>query len=84
VREKLGARATPTLIANWERLMRFRAEREARRNVLRIRAGQPPLPDTQCSDGAWQVTPSSFKFTREVPVQRPQIDHPLEYAKASS
>jgi len=83
VREKLGARATPNLIASWERLMRFRAEREARRNVLRIRDGQPPLPDTQCSDASWQVTPASFKFTRDVAVQRPQIKYPLEYAKAS-
>jgi hypothetical protein len=83
VRRKLGARATPNLIADWERLMRFRAEREARRNVLRLRAAQPPLPHTQCSDGTWQVTPASFKFTRDVPVQSPQIKYPLEYAKGS-
>jgi hypothetical protein len=84
VREKLAARATPHLISDWQRLMRFRAEREARRNVLRIRAGQPPLPDSQCSDGSWQVAPASFRFTRDVPVQRPQIKYPLEYAKAAS
>ncbi|HYK05935.1 MAG TPA: hypothetical protein VE974_29600 [Thermoanaerobaculia bacterium] len=84
VRDKLGARATPNLVSNWERLMRFRAEREARRNVLRIRAGQPPLRDSQCSDGSWDVTPASFKFTRDIPVQRPHIQHPLEYAKTSS
>lgn len=84
VREKLGARATPNLISNWERLMRFRAEREARRNVLRIRAGQPPVRESQCSDGSWEVTPVSFRFTREVPVPRPQIKVPLGYAKASS
>ena len=84
VRKKLGARAAPSLVSDWRRLMRFRAEREARRNVLRIRAGQPPLRDSQCSDGSWDVTPSSFRFTRDVPVQRPRIDYPLEYAKASS
>lgn len=84
VRKKLGARATPNLVEDWERLMRFRAEREARRNVLRIRAGQPPVRDTQCSDGSWEVTPASFQFTREAPVQRPHIAYPLEYAKASS
>lgn len=83
VRKKLGARAAPSLVANWQRLMRFRAEREARRNVLRMRAGQPPLPASQCSDGSWQVTPSSFKFTRDVPVPRPQIKHPLEYSAAA-
>ena len=83
VRQKLGARATPNLISNWERLMRFHAEREARRNVLRIRAGQPPVRDSQCSDGSWEVTPASFKFTRDVPVQQPYIKHPLAYAKAA-
>ncbi|HEX6100156.1 MAG TPA: hypothetical protein VF432_27835 [Thermoanaerobaculia bacterium] len=83
VRDKLGARATPNLTADWQRLMRFRAEREARRNVLRIRAGQPPVRDSQCSDGSWDITPSSFKFTREAPIERPQIAYPLEYAKAS-
>jgi hypothetical protein len=84
VRKKLGARATPNLIASWERLMRFHAEREARRNVLRIRAGLPPSRDSQCSDGSWTVTPTSFKFTREIPVQRPHINHPLAYAKGAS
>lgn len=84
VREKLGARATPNLVSDWERLMRFRAEREARRNVLRIRAGQPPVRDSQCSDGSWKVTPASFRFTREVAVERPQLAYPLEYAKAPS
>jgi hypothetical protein len=82
VREKLGARATPNLIASWQRLMRFRAEREARRNVLRIRTEEPPLRESQCSDGSWEVAPASFKFTRKVPVQPPQIAYPLEYAKA--
>jgi len=84
VRDKLGARAAPGLVSDWGRLMRFRAEREARRNVLRVRAGQAPLRDSQCSDGSWDVKPSSFRFTREVPAQRPHIDYPLEYAKGSS
>jgi hypothetical protein len=84
VREKLGARATPNLIGAWERLMRFRAEREATQRVLQIRAGQTPSRDSQCSDGSWQVTPTSFKFTRDIAVPEPQIDYPLEYAKASS
>ncbi|HET8775566.1 MAG TPA: hypothetical protein VFP80_17335 [Thermoanaerobaculia bacterium] len=79
VRKKLGARATPNLVDDWARLLRFRAEREARRNVLRIRAGQPPVPDTQCSDGTWTLTPSSFQFTREAPVERPHINYPLAY-----
>ncbi|HVG24265.1 MAG TPA: hypothetical protein VND45_08950 [Thermoanaerobaculia bacterium] len=80
VREKLGARASPGLIAQWERLMRFRAEREATERVLQIRAGQTPSKESQCSDGTWQVTPKSFKFSRSIGVRRPQIDTPLEYS----
>lgn len=83
VREKLGARAAPNLIATWERLMRFRAEREATQRVLQIRSGQAPSRDTQCSDGSWEVTPTSFEFNRDIAVPEPQIDYPLEYAKAS-
>ena len=83
VREELGARATPQLVGMWARLMRFRAEREATQRVLQIRAGQAPSGDSQCSDGSWQVTPTSFRFTRDVPAQRPQIKYPLEYAKGS-
>lgn len=81
IREKLGARDAPNLVANWERLMRFRAEREATQRVLQIRAGRTPSPESQCSDGSWKVTPTSFEFTREVPVRRPQFRYPLKYAK---
>lgn len=82
VRDKLGARATPSLVSNWERLMRFRAEREARRNVLRMRAGQPPLRESQCTDGSWDVTATSFEFTRDVGVQHSHIKYALEYTAA--
>jgi hypothetical protein len=81
VREKLGARATPNLIGAWERLMRFRAEREATLRVFQLRSGQQPSPQSQCVDGSWVVTPASFRFSRDIPVQRPQIKYPLEYRK---
>jgi hypothetical protein len=81
VRRKLGARATPNLIELWERLMRFRAEREATQRVLQIRAGQMPSKESRCSDGSWNVTPTSIRFTRDIAVRRPQIDYPLEYTK---
>ena len=80
VREKLGGRATPSLVSGWERLMRFRAEREATERVLQIRAGQAPSPQTQCSDGKWEVTANSFRFTRNVPSEYPAYDYPLEYS----
>ena len=81
VRQKLGARATPTLIQGWARLMRFKAEREATRNVILIRQGQKPSAESQCSDGSWEVTPIGFKFTRDIEVERPQIKYALEYSK---
>jgi hypothetical protein len=84
VREKLGARAEPNLVRDWSRFLRFRAEREARRNVLLLRSGQPPVPTSQCSDGSWEVTPTSFRFTREIKVEYPQIDYPLEYRKTGA
>lgn len=84
VREKLGARAAPSLVDDWERLMRFRAEREATQRVLQIRGGRPPSRETQCSDGAWQVTPASFRFTRDIDVERPHFRYPLEYSRTAS
>jgi hypothetical protein len=83
VREELGARDTPNLVSAWERLMRFRAEREATQRVLQMRAGQTPSRDSQCADGSWEVTATSFKFTREAPVEPPQIEYPLQYARSS-
>ncbi|HVE71762.1 MAG TPA: hypothetical protein VNI54_10365 [Thermoanaerobaculia bacterium] len=81
VRAKLGARATPSLISSWERLMRFRAEREATARVMLMRQGQPVPRESQCSDGSWEVTAKSFKFTRDIPVDRPQMKYALEYSR---
>jgi hypothetical protein len=81
VREKLGARATPTLIFAWERLMRFRAEREATARVFLMRQGQPVPRQSECTDGSWEVTPKSFRFSRDIPVKPPQIKYALEYSK---
>lgn len=83
VREKLGGRATPSLVSGWERLLRFRAEREATERVLQIRAGQTPSRESQCSDGSWEVTPKSFRFTRDIESEYPAYDYPLEYAPAA-
>lgn len=84
LREKLAGRATPNLVGEWQRLMRFRAEREATQRVLQIRSGQKPSSQSQCSDGSWEVTATSFRFTRDVPVEGPQIKYPLEYSKTEA
>ena len=84
VRKKLGGRATPSLVSGWARLLRFRAEREATERVLQIRAGQAPSAQSQCSDGRWEVTPKSFRFTRDVESEYPAYNYPLDYTKPSS
>ena len=73
--------AIPNLIGAWHRLMRFRAELEATERVLQLRAGQTPSPQSQCSDGTWQVTANSIKFSRSVKVPPPGIGFPLEYVR---
>ncbi len=73
--------AVPNLLGAWHRMLRFRAEREATDRILQLRAGQTPAATSACSDGAWQVTASSIKFTRDVKVPPPGINYPLEYAR---
>lgn len=73
--------AIPNITAAWHRLMRFRAELEATERVLQLRAGQTPSPQSQCSDGTWQVTANSIKFSKDVRVPPPGIRFPLEYAR---
>jgi hypothetical protein len=73
--------AVPNLIGAWHRLMRFRAELEATERVLQLRAGETPSPQSQCSDGAWQVTANSIKFSKDVKVPPPGIRFPLEYVR---
>jgi hypothetical protein len=73
--------AVPNLIGAWHRLMRFRAELEATERVLQLRAGQTPSPQSQCSDGTWQVTANSIKFSKDVKVPPPGIRFPLEYVR---
>ncbi|HET7435259.1 MAG TPA: hypothetical protein VFN10_11175 [Thermoanaerobaculia bacterium] len=65
----------------WRRLLRYRAEREATERVLQLRAGQKPSPQSQCSDGSWNVTANGFAFTRDIPVQAPGIAVPLRYSR---
>ncbi len=73
--------AIPNLVGAWHRLMRFRAELEATERILQLRAGQTPSPQSQCSDGTWQVTANSIKFSKDVKVPPPGIRFPLEYVR---
>jgi hypothetical protein len=81
VRKKLGSRAAPSLVEAWERLMRFRAEREFTARVMQMRQGQPVSPQSQCSDGSWKLSRDGFQFSRDIAVEEPQIKYALQYSR---
>jgi hypothetical protein len=82
VLEKLGwRRGSDDVMADWQRIVRFRAEREATQAILQLRSGQIPQRTSRCSDGSWEVTPTSIRFTRDVKVLEPAVKVPLEYSR---
>jgi hypothetical protein len=50
----------------WRRAFRYRAEREATANALRVREGKPIEPASRCSDGAWAFDGTTLRFSREI------------------
>jgi hypothetical protein len=50
----------------WQRAFRFRVEREATANALRIRAGQPIEEGSHCSDGRWSFDGKTLRFTKPI------------------
>lgn len=64
------SRDAPNLREAWRRAFRYRVEREAARNALRVRAGQPLLK-SRCADGQWSFDGTWLRFSREIaPAQR--------------
>lgn len=61
----------------WRRAFRYRAEREATANALRLREGQPIEPRSQCSDGGWTFDGATLRFSREIPTAPPDKPMPL-------
>ena len=59
--------ATPNLDAVWQRAFRSIAEREGTSNAMRILRGEPFVPTSQCSDGAWKYEGGRLGFTPELP-----------------
>jgi hypothetical protein len=59
----------------WRRAFRYRAEREATANALRVREGRPIEARSRCSDGAWTFDGTAVRFTREIPP--PPRDTPM-------
>jgi hypothetical protein len=63
------------LTSLWRRAFRYRAEREATANALRIREGKPIETASRCSDGGWMFDGTTLRFTREIATPAP--DRPM-------
>ncbi len=61
----------------WRRAFRYRAEREATANALRVREGKPIETTSRCSDGAWAFDGTTLRFSREIPTAAPDRPMPL-------
>jgi hypothetical protein len=61
----------------WRRAFRYRAEREATANALRVREGQPIATRSTCSDGAWTFDGTTLRFSREIATEPPDTPMPL-------
>jgi hypothetical protein len=61
----------------WRRAFRYRAEREATANALRVREGQPIETASRCSDGGWTFDGTTLRFSREIATAAPDRPMPL-------
>jgi hypothetical protein len=61
----------------WRRAFRYRAEREATANALRIREGKPIDSNSRCSDGGWKFDGTTLRFSREIATTAPDTPMPL-------
>jgi hypothetical protein len=61
----------------WRRAFRYRAEREATANALRVRAGKSIDTRSRCSDGGWIFDGTTLRFSREIATAAPDNPMPL-------
>ena len=61
----------------WRRAFRYRAEREATANALRVRAGKSIETGSRCSDGEWMFDGTTLRFSREIATPAPDTPMPL-------
>jgi hypothetical protein len=61
----------------WHRAFRYRAEREATANALRVRVGKSIETGSRCSDGAWRFDGTRLHFSREIATAAPDRPMPL-------
>lgn len=65
------------LTSVWRRAFRYRAEREATANALRVREGKPIEPESLCRDGAWTFDGTTLRFSHEIATAAPDRPMPL-------
>jgi hypothetical protein len=65
------------LTSVWRRAFRYRAEREAAANALRVRGGRPIETGSRCSDGGWTFDGATLRFSREIATAAPDRPMPL-------
>lgn len=65
------------LTSVWRRAFRYRAEREATANALRVREGKSIETGSQCSDGGWTYDGTTLRFSREITTAAPDKPMPL-------
>jgi hypothetical protein len=65
------------LTSVWRRAFRYRAEREATANALRVREGKPIETGSRCSDGGWTLDRTTLRFSREIATAAPDRPMPL-------
>jgi hypothetical protein len=65
------------LTSVWRRAFRYRAEREATANALRVREGKSIETASRCSDGEWMFDGTTLRFSREIATATPDSPMPL-------
>jgi len=65
------------LTSVWRRAFRYRAEREATANALRVREGKAIETASRCSDGGWTFDGTTLRFSREIATAAPDRPMPL-------
>ena len=65
------------LTSLWRRAFRYRAEREATANALRVREQKPIEAGSRCSDGAWMFDGKMLRFSHEIATAAPDTPMPL-------
>jgi len=59
------------------RAFRYRAEREATANALRVREGKSIETGSRCSDGGWMFDGTTLRFSRQIATAAPDRPMPL-------